>query len=457
MRRLLLPLILLTLACQTVTQGFSPDPTAAISPIPAATATGQVFSTAPAPSPTPPLTHSPSPTPSLTLAPALPASAQQLEIFEELWDIVNEEYLYEDFNGVDWIATGHEYRALIQNGLTDEDFYLAMDEMIASLGDEHSTYISPEQAAEEDAEYAGNLDYVGIGVYIMGVPDRNRAVIIFPFPGGPAEQMGLQSRDSILAVDGVPILDEEGYMRDIVRGPEDTSVTLTVQTPGQPPREVVVARTRISSAMPVPYQVIVTESGKRIGYILIVTFADGTVDEQVGDALEAMMLESPLDGLIIDNRLNEGGADSVLKGTLAYFTGGELGYFISREDARPLRVRGKDLNGTQALPLVVLIGTDTVSYGEVFAGVLRDNGRAYLIGETTLGNVETLWGYDFEDNSRAWIAHDSFRPFFHPDEDWEQTGIIPHLTILANWDEYTFETDPVIDAARDYLEMLGTE
>ncbi|MCP4372097.1 MAG: peptidase S41, partial [Deltaproteobacteria bacterium] len=77
---------------------------------------------------------------------------------------------------------------------------------------------------------------------------------------------------------------------------------------------------------------------------------------------------------------------------------------------------------------------------------------AYLIGETTLGNVETLWGYDFEDNSRAWIAHDSFRPFFHPDEDWEQTGIIPHLTILANWDEYTFETDPVIAAAKAYLD-----
>jgi len=52
------------------------------------------------------------------------------------------------------------------------------------------------------------------------------------------------------------------------------------------------------------------------------------------------------------------------------------------------------VNGSQQIPLVVLIGQATASYGEVFAGVLKDIGRAYLIGETTDGNVETLWGYD---------------------------------------------------------------
>ena len=104
------------------------------------------------------------------------------------------------------------------------------------------------------------------------------------------------------------------------------------------------------------------------------------------------------------------------------------------------------------MPLVVLVSLDTVSYGEVFAGVLQDIGRAYLIGETTGGNVETLWGYDFEDGSRAWIAHESFQPLNHPDQNWEETGIIPNLTILANWDEYTTQTDPRVKAALDYFD-----
>jgi C-terminal processing protease CtpA/Prc len=101
---------------------------------------------------------------------------------------------------------------------------------------------------------------------------------------------------------------------------------------------------------------------------------------------------------------------------------------------------------------VVLIGLDTASFGEIFSGILKDQDRATLIGKTTEGNVETLWGYDFEDGSRAWIAHDTFRPVNHPEDDWEKSGIVPHLTVDSAWDLVTFETDPVIQAALDYFD-----
>jgi carboxyl-terminal processing protease len=169
--------------------------------------------------------------------------------------------------------------------------------------------------------------------------------------------------------------------------------------------------------------------------------------------LKAMTVDGKLDGLIIDNTQNGGGADTVLRPTLAYFSKGILGHFVSRDSKRPLDVGdGEDINGSQKLPLVVLVGLDTVSYGEVFAGVLKDIGRAYIIGETTGGNVETLWGYGFEDGSRAWIAHDSFRPLKHPDQNWEVTGIIPDQTVLAHWDEYTTEDDPLVIAALNHFD-----
>jgi hypothetical protein len=69
-----------------------------------------------------------------------------------------------------------------------------------------------------------------------------------------------------------------------------------------------------------------------------------------------------------------------------------------------------------------------------------------------LGNIETLWGYDFDDGSRLWIAHETFRPRDHPDQDWEQTGIIPDLEVIVNWDEYTTENDPAVLAALDYFD-----
>lgn len=377
---------------------------------------------------------------------------QQLQIFQELWDTIDQNYLYPDFNGVDWQAIGEQYRQKIEAGLTTEDFYLAMDEMVAALGDEHSVYLNPLQVAEEDAEYAGNHDYVGIGIYITAVPDRQRGTILLTFPGSPAEKAGLQARDSILAVDGEPILDENGLLKDIVRGPENTSITLSVQSPGQPPRDVQVTRQRITGAVPVPHWVFTSPEGKRIGYLLLITFADSTIGEQAGDAIRAMQAEGKLDGLIIDNRFNTGGADTELKDTLAYFMQGDAGQFISRDNDRVLTIRPNDIEGTQNLPLVVIVGRETVSYGEVFSGVLQDQQRAYVIGEPTDGNVETLWGYDFSDGSRAWIARESFTPHNNPTANWERDGIIPNEIILANWDETTFEDDPLIQAALRHLD-----
>lgn len=413
-------LLLLTLACQTITQGFR-------------------FSETPTPTVVP------------TAAPMVD-TALQLEIFGDVWNTVNEEYLYPDFNGVDWDAVGEEYRARIQAGMTPGEFYLAMNEMIFRLGDEHSAFLSPEEVALEEAELAGNLDYVGIGIYSQINQAGDAMVILLVFPNSPAEEAGLKSHDLILTVDGTPIVDENGQIREIIRGLEGTDVTLMVRSPGQEPRELTLTRRRISGAVPVPSQVVTTPNGKRIGYILIPTFSDGTIAGQVRAALQDMSREAPLDGLILDNRINEGGVDRMLIDTLALFIHGPAGYFISRRDQRILEIQANAVGNSQTVPLVVMVGPGTVSFGEVFSGVLKDLGRAYLIGETTDGNVETLWGYDFKDGSRAWIAHDSFRPFTHSNQNWEETGIVPDLEIPAHWEDVTFETDPAIQAAIEYLD-----
>jgi carboxyl-terminal processing protease len=407
------------------------------------------------PTPTPPPTATPSATPTQEItanATPLPQSVQ-LNIFNDLWMTINEDYLYEDFNGLDWTEIRIEYQQRIESGMTDDEFYDAMDEVVMRLGDDHSVFLRPAQVSEEDEEFQGKYDYVGIGVMLSAVPDRQRAVVLVTFPGSPAETAGLQPRDNLLAVNGEPILDEEGFLRDIVRGPAGSEVTLTVQTPGQAPRQVTLNRQQVTYSLPVPYQILKSPEGKRIGYILLTSFAENGIDQKVGEAMKAMTEEGKLDGLIIDNTQNGGGVDTILRPTLAYFTEGILGYFVSRDSKRPFDVGdGVDINGSQQVPLVVLVGLDTASYGEVFAGVLKDIGRACIIGETTDGNVETLWAYAFEDGSRAWIAHASFRPLKHPDQDWEVTGIIPDQTVLAHWDEYTAADDPLVLAALDHFD-----
>ena len=442
-------------ACRVVVPAPAPTalpPTHTVAP-PSPTHTEPLPPTrTPSPSPTLTQTLTLTPAPTLTATPtvALGDTQAHLEIFEQVWELVNQEYVSLDFNGVDWDAVRERYRPVIEAGQPDLEFYVTMNEMLGELGDEHSRFDDPQTVAEDDAGLQGNLDYVGVGILVQGRPEKNYAVILVTFPGGPAEEAGIRSRDHLLAADGVPILDEQGELRDIVRGPEGTPVELTIQTPGEPPREVSVVRRRISGSIPIEYQVF-ESGGKRIGYVFLPTFNDLTIPGQVKEALEEMSLVGALDGLIIDNRMNEGGAEPALRETLRLFVGGRLGEFISRREERLLEVEAEDVGGSQSVPLVVLIGAGTVSYGEIFSGLLQVTGRATLMGQTTLGNVETIWGYDMPDGSRAWIARETFRPAGDQEANWEQSGIQPDIPVAGEWEEFKLEDDPVVEAAMQFV------
>jgi len=398
-----------------------------------------------------PSTSTPAPTPTETLVPI--DKEFQLEIFQALWETVDQEYLYPDYNGLDWEATYDQYRQQIEDGLATNEFYLAMNEMIFELGDEHSAYLDPRQVQMEQAEFLTGHDYVGIGAIVQYLPEKQRAVILLTFPAGPADKGGLLSHDRILAVEGISLEMDDGASLDLLLGVEGTPTTLTVQTPGEEPRTVTLLRERIVGSLPVPYELLQTPSGKLIGYILIPSFADTTIGTQVGSALTDLSSNYTLDGIILDNRINSGGYGNVLSDTLSYFTSGTVGYFVNRTEREALRISQRSIGGSADLPLVVLVGPETISFGEIFSGILKDQGRATLIGETTEGNVEILWGYNFKDGSRAWIAHDTFKPVNHPEWDWEQDGVIVDIEAPADWDEFTFQTDPAIQAALEHLDQ----
>ncbi len=369
----------------------------------------------------------------------------QLRIIDEVEHIVEQVYVYPDYNGRDWEEIVARYRAMAEAGLETDEFYYDMQLMLDELGDEHSQFISPVDAQYADAELEGKIEFVGIGVYSNVDLERGRLVVISTYPGSPAEHAGLQSHDSILLVDDLPISFDTGIR---TLGPECTAVKLTVQSPGELPREVMLVRSAIEGNAPIDARLVPTTDGSRIGYIFIPSFFDETLPPQIEQALEEF---GDLDGLILDVRLNGGGSSTVAYPILSFFADGKLGDFVSRTESRSLNIEGDPIHNSQTVPLVVMVSEDTVSFGEIFAGVLRDARGAKITGETSLGNVEVLHGYDFDDGSVMWIASETFKSAFS-DDDWEQTGIVPDIQAYADWDTFYFDTDPSIGAA---LELLG--
>lgn len=448
-------LILPVLACNFVTQMVYP-PTATPSPTVTVAPTATPFPTrTPALQPAyipPECTTAPLATipPDLAVQATLDvpieevSQTEQLRIFQELRDVVESVYIYPDYNGRDWNAIKSRYQARIETGLDTQSFYNEMSLLIEELGDEHSFFLSPAEVVESEAELRGDVEFVGVGIY--GQPDfeRERLTVVATFPGSPAEYGGIQYHDSILSVDGQPITED---FSDRLRGPQCSTVVLTVQSPDEAPRDVMLVRYSIQGNIPIDARLVSTSDGSKIGYIFIPSFFDETLPGQIENALNQFGL---LDGLILDLRMNGGGSSSVAYPILEFFVQGRLGQFVSRDSSRELEIQANEIQNSQTVPLIVMVSQDTVSFGEIFAGVLQDAGRAQIVGETSLGNVEVLHGYDFEDGSQVWIAAETFTSAFS-NANWEETGILPDVQAFAEWDTFYFENDPSIAAAVNLL------
>ena len=446
-------LILSLLACNFVTQMVFP-PTATPTATVTVTAASTLTPTPLIPAFIPPECAS---VPLATIPPDVSAQAtsefqvteipqgEQLSILRELGDVVENVYVYPDYNGKNWNEIEARYRGEIETGLDTQSFYNEMSTMITELGDEHSFFLSPMEVAESEAELKGDVQFVGVGIY--GEPDfeRGRLIVVSTFPGSPAEFAGIQDHDSILTVDNQPIQEEFG---NLLRGPQCSAVKLTVQSPGETPRDVMLIRYAIEGNVPIDARIVTTTDGSKIGYIFIPSFFDETLPGQIKDALTEF---GKLDGLILDLRMNGGGSSSVTYPILEYFIDGRLGQFVSRDDARALDIEANEIQNSQTVPLIVMVSKDTVSFGEIFAGVMKDSGRAKIVGETSLGNVEVLHGYDFKDGSQVWLAAETFHSAFS-NTNWEETGIVPDVQAFAAWDTFYFDNDPSIVAA---IEVLG--
>ena len=374
------------------------------------------------------------------------ALSERERIFNQVWDTVNENYLYPDFHGVDWDALKAKYEPQIQNATSSDEFYNALFDMVDELNDGHSRFESPTRAEEERSLESGNADYAGIG--IISSPANKSVGVVYVFPNSPADKAGIKRRDRITAVDGTPFVDPAKEAVRI-RGPVGTTVTLSVVSPEEPERTVPIVRGRVTGA--------VVPSSRRlsadpsIGYLIIPTLATDDMDVRVESELEGLLSGSPdLNGLIVDMRGNGGGFRTMLESILGNFVSGDVGTFFNQATSYALTITRKPLTDKLSnIPVVLLVDQGTESYAEVMSASLQEKGRAKVVGVTTAGNTETIYAYNLEDGSRLWCAQEGFNLL--DGTNLEGRGVIPDVTVNVDWTAFQEADDPQILKAVDLL------
>ena len=75
--------------------------------------------------------------------------------FEQLWKIIDERYCFLEEKGIDWDAVHDKYGKLVKPGISDDDLFDILSQMLYELKDGHVNLSSSSRISYYDAWYQG--------------------------------------------------------------------------------------------------------------------------------------------------------------------------------------------------------------------------------------------------------------------------------------------------------------
>ena len=251
---------------------------------------------------------------------------------------------------------------------------------ITRVTDPYSMYLSEEDMADFNIQTTGK--YGGIGS-----PIRKRGdYVVFgqPYEGSPADVGGVKAGDKILTIDGKDArkmtIDE---VSGALRGDPETNVVVGVERSYDGKCEKLKLRRRRISVPSIPYAGYIRDG---VAYIVHNDFIQGSYEE-MRHALEKLMAEGELRGLVLDYRSNGGGLMREAVDIASLFVdNGERIVSIMGRDSSSLRHFATEHNPiARDIPIVVLVDGTSASASEILAGSLQDMDRAVIMGQRTYG------------------------------------------------------------------------
>lgn len=363
------------------------------------------------------------------------------DLYDNVWRLINTKYVDQTDNMQDWNTWRHKYDKYIK---TDEDSYVAIQTMVASLDDPYTKFLDPKDFAEETSSIKGSLKGIGIQIAVKD----GKLMVISPIEDSPAEKAGLQAEDEILEINGVSTkgitIDKAA---DKIRGEEGTTVTLLVKRKDDV-KPYTIARKEIelkAVSTKIPNDVKLPDD---VGYIRLTSF----ISKNAGKEFEnALIQDKNKKGIIIDLRSNPGG----LLTNATYIASLLIprGVIVSTVDRDGYKETQK-VTGSPVTkqPIVVLINKGSASASEILSGALKDNRRAVLVGETSFGKGLVQEINRLPNNSGVNIT---IQKYLTPSgTDINKKGIEPDITVKLSDDDIKNKDDKQLKKANEVLQDL---
>ncbi|GAB1544125.1 S41 family peptidase [Scytonema sp. NUACC21] len=340
-------------------------------------------------------------------------------VVDEVWQLVNREYVDSSFNRQDWLAV--RQNLLSKDYTSREEAYVAIREALEKLGDPYTRFMDPKQYEALTSQTSGEVS--GIGIRMELNEQTKRLTVIEAIENSPALKAGIKAGDWIIAIDGKST--EQMKVEDaskLIRGKSGTMLSLRLGREGQQAFDVKLTRATIE--VPTVRYTLKQEGNRRVGYIRLREFS-AHASSQMRRAIRDLSSQK-VDGFVLDLRSNPGGLlQASIEIARMWLDNGAIVKTVDRKGGSE-ETKANHTAMTRR-PLVVLVDNNSASASEILTGALKDNKRAVVVGSQTFGKALVQSVHELADGSgvAVTIAH-----YYTPKgTDINHTGIAPDIKL----------------------------
>jgi len=391
--------------------------------------------------------------------------AERVQIVDEGWRIMKNDFYDPNMHGVDWDGLRDKYKDWASKVAHDYEFDLVVNYMLGELNASHMGYYqdwdTPYSAGDDGAlgiEY--DPTYAGKGLKVKWV-----------LPHSPADVVAnrVLAGDIILSINGEEVSSTKNVFQPLT---EQKGLPVEVELKrGKETIEVILVPIKFRSLRQLTYEymekknrnIVEEKSADKVGYLHIQGMSMAEVERFEMNLFAAA---NDKEALVIDVRNNGGGWTTDMLLTIltqpvhAYTIGRDGGIGYPQPRYPMFRWRK---------PIVVLCNEGSYSNAEIFSHAIQTIGRGPVVGNVTGGNVISTGGWETLDG--GWIRLPGRGWYIWGDEKNNDrnhmnqeiggqmgTGVQPDYIVPFTLSDRMHDRDPQLDKAIELmLEAIDSE